>query len=40
MKVNFYLQRQIGSTDRQIDILAYDLYGLTKEEIAIVEKSV
>ena len=31
------LQRQIDSTDRQINSLAYDLYGLTKEEIKIVE---
>jgi hypothetical protein len=25
------------ATDREIDRLVYDLYGLTKEEIAIVE---
>lgn len=31
------LQRQIQSTDRQIDRLVYDLYGLTEEEIRIVE---
>jgi len=31
------LQRQIAATDREIDRLVYDLYGLTKEEIAIVE---
>ena len=31
-------QRQIEATDRQIDALVYELYGLTKkEEIAIVE---
>ena len=30
-------QRQIESTDRQIDALVYELYGLTKEEIGIVE---
>jgi len=30
-------QRQIGATDRQIDALVYELYGLTEEEIAIVE---
>jgi hypothetical protein len=30
-------QRQIEATDRQIDALVYDLYGLTEEEIAIVE---
>jgi len=33
------LQRQIDATDYQIDQLVYDLYGLTKEEIAIVEES-
>jgi predicted nucleic acid-binding Zn-ribbon protein len=31
------LQRQIDATDRQIDQLAYELYGLTQEEIRIVE---
>jgi hypothetical protein len=31
------LQRLIDSTDRQIDLLVYELYGLTAEEIAIVE---
>ena len=31
------IQRQIDATDREIDRLVYDLYGLTKEEIAIVE---
>jgi hypothetical protein len=31
------LQRQIEATDRQIDRLVYGLYGLTAEEIAIVE---
>jgi hypothetical protein len=31
------LKRQIDATDREIDRLAYDLYGLTDEEIAIVE---
>jgi hypothetical protein len=30
-------QRQIDATDRQIDALVYDLYGLTDEEIEIVE---
>ena len=30
-------QRQIEATDRQIDALAYELYGLTEEEIGIVE---
>lgn len=31
------LQRRIDMTDRQIDRLVYDLYGLTPEEIAVVE---
>jgi predicted type IV restriction endonuclease len=31
------IQRQIDATDRQIDKLVYELYGLTDEEIAIVE---
>ena len=31
------LARQIDSTDRQIDKLVYELYGLTEEEIKIVE---
>ena len=31
------LQRQIDSTDDVIDRLVYDLYGLTEEEIAIIE---
>jgi hypothetical protein len=31
------LQRQIDANDRQIDRLVYDLYGLTEEEIRIVE---
>ena len=30
-------QRQIDATDKQIDQLVYELYGLTKEEIGIVE---
>jgi len=33
------LQRQIEATDRQIDGLVYELYGLTDEEIAIVEEA-
>jgi hypothetical protein len=33
------LQRQIDATDRQIDQLVYELYGLTEEEIRIVEES-
>ena len=31
------IQRQIEATDAEIDRLVYELYGLTKEEIAIVE---
>jgi hypothetical protein len=31
------LQRQIDAIDREIDRLVYDLYGLTEDEIAIVE---
>jgi type I restriction-modification system DNA methylase subunit len=32
------LERQIDGTDRQIDRLVYDLYGLTDEEMKIVEE--
>jgi hypothetical protein len=31
------LTREIASTDREIDNLVYELYGLTEEEIKIVE---
>jgi hypothetical protein len=31
-------QRQIEATDQQIDKLVYELYGLTEEEIKIVEE--
>lgn len=31
------LKRQIEATDQQIDELVYELYGLSKEEIAIIE---
>ncbi len=31
------LQRQIEATDRQIDQLVYQLYGLTDEEVALIE---
>ena len=31
------LQRQIKTTDKQIDKLVYELYGLSDEEIGIVE---
>ena len=33
---NLY-QRQIDATDRQIDALVYELYGLMVEEIRVVE---
>lgn len=33
------IERQITATDRQIDQLVYALYGLTEEEIALVEKN-
>lgn len=33
------LQRQIGATDKQIDRLVYELYGLTEDEIASVENA-
>jgi len=31
------IKRQIAATDKQIDQLVYGLYGLTEEEIRIVE---
>jgi hypothetical protein len=31
-------QRQIEATDVEIDALVYDLYGLSEEEIAILER--
>ncbi|MBI4685359.1 MAG: hypothetical protein HY755_09185 [Nitrospirae bacterium] len=31
------LQRQIEATDKQIDQLVYELYGLTEEEIRIFD---
>jgi hypothetical protein len=30
---------QISATDKQIDDLVYELYGLTDEEISIVEEA-
>lgn len=33
------IQRQVDITDKQIDKLVYDLYGLTQEEIKIVEEN-
>ena len=34
------ITREIESTDRQIDSLVYGLYGLTADEIAVVEECV
>lgn len=34
------LQQQIDQTDREIDQMVYELYGLTDEEIKVVEESV
>ena len=31
------IQRQIDATDHQIDQLVYELYGLTEEEIRVIE---
>ncbi len=31
------LQRRIDATDKQIDRLVYELYGLTEDEITVVE---
>ena len=33
------IQRQIDATDKQIDGLLYKLYGMTHEEIRIVEEA-
>jgi len=33
------LQRQIDATDTQIDKLVYELYGLTDDEIKVVESA-
>jgi len=32
-----YLKRAVKTTDRKIDALVYKLYGLTAEEIRVVE---
>jgi hypothetical protein len=32
------IERRIDATDQQIDILVHELYGLTEEEISIVEE--
>jgi len=31
------IERQIAATDKQIDALVYESYGLTEEEVEIVE---
>jgi hypothetical protein len=36
--VKTVLQRQIEVTDKQIDALVYELYGLTEAEVAVVEE--
>ncbi len=33
------IQREVEATDAEIDRLVYDLYGLTAEEIALIENS-
>ena len=33
------LQNAVNSTDRKIDDLVYELYGLTPDEIALVEQT-
>ena len=33
------LEREIAATDREIDELVYDLYGITDEERRVVEES-
>ncbi len=35
--VKTVLQRQIEATDKQIDALVYELYGLTEAEVTVVE---
>jgi type II restriction/modification system DNA methylase subunit YeeA len=35
--VQYRLASEIQSTDREIDRLVYELYGLTEDEIKIVE---
>jgi len=37
MKMQDKRNRQIAATDKQIDELVYELYGLTKDEIRVVE---
>lgn len=38
-KKTVLLKTQIDTTDKEIDKMVYELYGLTKEEIEIVENS-
>ena len=33
------LKAEIDKTDKEIDLMVYELYGLTEEEINIVEES-
>ena len=32
------VEREIEATDREIDRMVYELYGLTEEEIGVVER--
>ena len=38
-KTALEIQNQITSTDKEIDVMVYELYGLNEEEIVIVENS-
>ena len=38
-KAKNYYERNCAALDREIDRLVYDLYGLTEDEIRIVEES-
>ena len=33
------IQRQVDATDREVDRLVYELYGLTDDEIRMVEEA-
>jgi hypothetical protein len=35
----YNLKTQIDQTDKEIDLMVYELYGLTQEEIQIVENN-
>lgn len=37
LRINAMLQRRIEAADKEIDRLVYKLYGLTEDEIKIVE---